>query len=100
MLQEGKSADIVVARIQDKGNLMNSFFQLNPEDILLTLNKGEIILYDETLYSQLNEHVSIGDFSKIYIGKSGKYVKGNLVALIKKIKEFVPDIKLPVEISQ
>jgi cytosine/adenosine deaminase-related metal-dependent hydrolase len=99
ILTEGKSADIVIARIKDNRNLLNSFFQLNPEDILLTLNKGEIILFDETLYSQLNEHVSTGDFSKIYIGKAGKYVKGNLSELIKKIKEFVPEIKLPAEIK-
>jgi len=98
-LRNGKKADIVISRMKNKNNLMSSFFQLNPEDILLILTNGEIALFDETIKNQLATKVILNDFSKIFINNVGKYVKGNLAELINAIKKITQEVKLPIEIE-
>ena len=63
-LVEGKSADIVVAKRNDNSHLLDNFFQLNPEDILLVLNKGEIVLFDESIRAQLDSSLQYSGFQQ------------------------------------
>jgi len=74
---------------------MNSFFQLNPEDILLVVRNGEIVLFDGTLYSQLE----VNGFNKLSINNETKYVKGNLTELVTQIKQYAPGVKLPIVVG-
>jgi cytosine/adenosine deaminase-related metal-dependent hydrolase len=99
-LTENKKADIVIAKIKDKTDILNGFFSLNPEDILMIFKDGEIILFDETILAQLTKYVSIKEFSKIFINGTCKFIKGNLPALIKHIKQYNAEIKFPVEIDE
>jgi cytosine/adenosine deaminase-related metal-dependent hydrolase len=98
-LSIGKNADVVVANMKDKNNLMNSFFLLNPEDILLVIRHGKVIVFDEILYPQLSRSISINEFSKVFISSAGKYVKGNLAALITHIKKFIPVVNFPIDVE-
>lgn len=98
VLSEEKIADIVVAKMKND-NALGSFFETNPEDILLVLRNGEIILFDEMLYAQLNRNIIINSFSKIFINNSSKYVKGNLIELIKGIKKIDSKINFPIEVG-
>lgn len=96
-IRENYLADIVIA--QNK-NIGNDFFDLNPEDILLILQKGEIKLFDEKLLEQLQrEKFSVKEFSKIFINDSYKYVRGNLPALITEIRKYNSEIVFPVQIN-
>jgi len=99
ILSGGKIADIVVAKMKGKKDSMDSFFKLNPEDILLVVRKGKIILFDEMLYAQLNRNIILREFGRIFINNIGKYVKGNLTELTSQIKKYPIEIKLPIEIE-
>jgi len=94
VLTEGKNADIVIADMKSENNSMDNFFKLNPEDILLIFKKGEIVLFDESLYSLLVQEVTIEEFDKIVINNTSKRVKGDLNQLISKTKKYIPKINL------
>lgn len=91
----GYDADLVVARIKEEAPSSDSFFKLNPADILLVLHKGNIRLFDASLYSQLNE-VPKNNFSKINIDGAYKYVYGNLPGLMNEIKAYYSGARFPV----
>lgn len=93
-LSPGYDADIVVARLKEATSTIQHVFNLNPDDLLLILHKGNVSLFDESLYSQLNvvkEH-----YSKIAIGHTYKYVYGNLPGLMAEIKKHYPGAQFPV----
>lgn len=88
--------DVVVAK-KKKDNYFDSFFSLTPEDILLIIKDGQVILYDESLHWQLHNTVSNHNFDKIHINQSAKYVQGNLAALVQQIQLINPGIKFPFD---
>ena len=96
ILSEGKDADIVVARRKDVYE-WNSFYQIDPGDILLVTRKGMIVLFDESFHANLKEISK--DFSRITVNKACKYVKGNLSHLVEQIKEYAPEVSLPIGIN-
>ena len=76
-IAEGYVADIVIAK-KNAPNNFDSFFSLNPEDILLILHNGEIKLFDILLLDKINNtDCKVNNFSKIFIGGSCKYVEGS-----------------------
>lgn len=89
-IAENKVADIMVARNKEK-----LFFDLNPEDILLVLHRGNIRLFDEALANQL-KGFPVAGFSKITLNGVVKFLHGDLPALIKNIKEYYPGAILPI----
>jgi cytosine/adenosine deaminase-related metal-dependent hydrolase len=91
-IAEQYSADIVIAKKNNISNNFDSFFSLNPDDILLILHNGEIKLFDTTLLDKMNGTDFKGTgFSKIFMGESCKYVEGSLPEL----PEQVPFYSLP-----
>jgi len=99
MIKEQKKADIIIAKMKDKSDSLNSFFGLNATDILLIIKNGEIILYDESLRAQLDQKTIIKEFCKVFINKTGKYVKGDLIKLMDQIKKYNSKINFQVEIG-
>ncbi|MGV3504797.1 MAG: amidohydrolase family protein [Adhaeribacter sp.] len=94
----GQQADLVIARKKSKLSLMECFYQLHPEDILLVIHRGEMKLFDASLYKQVAGQLPLETgFSALRLGQAKKYVKGNLPALLKEITRFHPHISLPVE---
>jgi cytosine/adenosine deaminase-related metal-dependent hydrolase len=96
-LAEGKIADLVIAKKIGGTDLMDNFFQLNPEDILLVIKNGKIVLADELLYSRLEG--GINNFSKILVSDTAKYVKGDLPGLVSQLKRYVQELNLPIEVA-
>jgi cytosine/adenosine deaminase-related metal-dependent hydrolase len=94
-ISEGKDADLVVAKMKSDKPAADAFFEINPEDILLVLHKGNLSLFDEELYPQLKE-TNLDDYSKIYIDGTCKYVQGNLPELMRKIYHYYPEASFPV----
>jgi cytosine/adenosine deaminase-related metal-dependent hydrolase len=97
-IKENYYADIVVARKKDAtDNEVDAFFSTEPADIVLILNRGAIVFFDESLLAKLN--ISVKNYSKIYVKGRCKYVIGDLSGLIKEIKKYAPQINFPVEID-
>lgn len=95
-IEKDRLADIVIAKPANPENNWDSFYGINPEHLQLVMRRGSIQLFDETLMQSLQPHLSVNDFSKVYINGVSKYVKGNLPALIMEIKKHNPDLQFPV----
>lgn len=93
-LTVGSKAAIVIAK-KKENSAMDSFFSLNPDDILLIVHSGSIVFFDEALYPQL-QGIDLRNFSKIFVGNRGKYVVGKLPDLIRSIKDIYPEAPIPV----
>jgi cytosine/adenosine deaminase-related metal-dependent hydrolase len=90
-LEANMKADMVIARINGSPS-WNSFYAIDPDDILLVLQQGEIRLFDQELEAALRAQFEISpdSFSKIRIGNSEKFVEGNLPGLMDKIRTHYP----------
>lgn len=99
VIQEEYDADIVVAKKKDKSApTTENFFSLNPEDLMLVVSKGEIVLFDISLRHALS-HLSLEHYSCVKIGASQKFVAGKAPSLVQKIKEHWPEATFPIEID-
>jgi cytosine/adenosine deaminase-related metal-dependent hydrolase len=94
-ISAGKDADIVVAKEKKVAPAKESFFNLDPQDILLVIHKGHIALFDEDMYPQLKNE-DVDSYSRIYIGGSCKYVSGNLPTLMRTIERYYGGVDFPV----
>lgn len=90
----GSDADLVVAKSNGKTSL-SAFYDVTPDDILLVMHKGEILLFDESLYHQLTG-ILTQNYSKVFTGNHFKYVQGDIHGLIAEIKRYKPDAGFPV----
>ena len=96
-IQQGLDADLVIAKAKTNAPGLSSFYDTQPDDILLVIHKGQIRLFDQVLYHQLTD-VPLSSFSKMHVGNSIKYVQGDMPGLINQIKEYKPDAGFPVYI--
>lgn len=91
-IKNGYLADIVIVRKKSENNY-DAFFNINPEDILLIIRSGKIILFDESL-----EHeCAYLDYQKFKIRSSTKFTDKEIIAVIKKLEDY--KVRLPLEIS-
>lgn len=96
----GKDADIVIAKRNGNATSLDAFYALNPEDILLLTQGGNIRLFDESIYDQLAaESFNEDKFSKISINGHVKFIEGDLPALMKDIKKYKADVVFPVGLT-
>jgi cytosine/adenosine deaminase-related metal-dependent hydrolase len=93
-----KEADLVIAN-NSKNTIFNSFYNTNPENILLITIKGAIKLFDETQKEQIVPYnLDLKNFSRIKIANTVKYVYGNLAELTNIIHQYHPSVRFPFEI--
>ena len=91
-IKNGCRADIVVVKKKSENNY-DAFFNINPEDILLIIRSGKIILFDESL-----EHeCAYLNYRKFKIRGSVKFTDKEIVAIIKKLEGY--KVQLPLELS-
>lgn len=93
-------ANIVVARNKSGKNNLKALWDINPQDILLVMYQGDLLLFD----SSLSQQIAIGGkdtngFSKIYYDEICKYVKGDLPALVNAIKSVYPQANIPFGVN-
>src|ERR1043166_6012086 len=91
-LREGFQADIVVARRPKTGEDYAAFFNINPEDIVLAISRGRIVLCDEVRYQQTGAAGSTADLYRVDLEYGSRYVAGNLTALIGEIRKYAPEL--------
>ena len=93
-IEEGKNSDIVIAR-QKSVNLYESFYNTNPEDILLILNNGEVVLFDRTIKESITGMMKhTNSFNEINIKGHIKYADYPVEDIINKIKALKPGIEI------
>jgi cytosine/adenosine deaminase-related metal-dependent hydrolase len=91
-IAENKVTNIVVAR-----NDKNHFFDLDPEDIMLVLHNGEIMMAGEELFSSFSKEIDFGNkFSKIRVGNQVKFIWGDLPGLMNECRKYFPGACFPV----
>jgi SAM-dependent methyltransferase len=88
----GAVADVVVAR-RRRGDQREAFFAINPEDILLVMKNGNIILLDSSLCSQV--HLDVPLFNVIVNGAE-KLTAENYQGVATKLRSFLPSIPVPI----
>ncbi|GJQ41945.1 MAG: hydrolase [Ignavibacteriaceae bacterium] len=91
-IKNGYLADIVVVKKKNENNY-DAFFNVNPEDILIIIRSGKIILFDESLEGEC----AYLNYNKIKIRGSIKFTDKEIVAIIKKLEDH--KVQLPLEIS-
>ncbi|PTQ95121.1 cytosine/adenosine deaminase-related metal-dependent hydrolase [Mucilaginibacter yixingensis] len=96
IIAPGYDADLVVAKTKDNDYTINSVLGTDPENILLVMHRGQIRLFDEMLYPQLNT-IDRSPFSKVRLGSGYKYIYGDLPALVQNIRRYFPDASFPIE---
>ena len=99
-IKENYSADLVVAE-NKLSSTWDSFFSLNPQDIILILKQGKIVLWDKSIKDQLNfPDNEMKLFTKIVLpGGRIKYLLGNLKGLINSIQRYNTNILFPFKIE-
>jgi len=91
-IKNGCLADIVVVKKKSENNY-DAFFNVNPEDILLIIRSGKIILFDESL-----EHECMYlNYRRFKIRGAIKFTDKEIVAVIKKLEGY--KVQLPLELS-
>ena len=98
-IKENYNADLVLAKNKSSKN-WDSFYSINPEDIILILKDGKIILWDEEIKNQLtflNSQKRL--FSKVLISGKLKYVAGNLKELFNSIHKYNSEIQFPFKLE-
>ncbi|MDP9041041.1 MAG: amidohydrolase family protein, partial [Bacteroidota bacterium] len=100
-LAVNKDADIVIAKINFETATLSNFFNINPENILMVIHKGNIRMFDKTMLSQLNRlKLNLTGFNRISINGDIKHVEGDLPTLMKAIRRHHPRIILPFDIYE
>ena len=96
-IEINKSADIVICKKKYKNN-WESFYSINPEDILLILKNGIVVFIDSELIIQ-HQNINKDDIDVIYINSIKKYIIKGIRNLIQSINALLPEYEFPISIS-
>ena len=97
-IEINKSADIVICKKKYKKN-WESFYSINPEDILLIVKNGIVVFIDSELIIQ-HQNINKDDFDVIYINSIKKYIIKGIRNLIQSINALLPEYEFPISISK
>ncbi len=92
----GAIADIVVAE-KNAVSFFDSFFSIEPQNILMIVKSGNVILFDAGLSDQFKDEINVSGFTKIKIGERNKFVIGRLDELCRRIKSYTSAVNFPFE---
>ena len=100
-ISKGRDADIIIAATATGKTGWDDFYALNPPDIVLVVQQGNIRLFDDTLFDQLKHTQLIPKkISRVMIDGACKWVAGDLPSLVKLIKTYNPAVQIPVSACQ
>jgi len=94
----GFDGDLVIAE-RSQSDPWVSFFQLNPENMLLILHKGKMCLFDESLLTKLKPQMT-EPFSKVKINRRVKFLKGDVDMVRSAIMHAHSSLHLPFEVER
>ena len=91
-IKKSYQADIVVVKKKRENNY-DAFFNINPEDILLIIRSGKIVVFDESL----EDECAYLNYRKFKIRGSVKFTDIEIVTILKMLEGY--NIQLPLELS-
>ena len=98
ILSPGFKADLVIAE-KKYLNFFDSFFAIEPENILMLIKDGKIILIDSQFSNQLKDSkFMLHDFTEIKIGPRVKLIAGKLNNLCRQIETYSSNVFFPFEL--
>jgi hypothetical protein len=91
-----KASDDTRRGLYDSGthSRMDAFFGLDPEDLLLVLHEGRILLFDVSIRDMLME-AGMGDLDFDFTRCGRKYVVGDIPGLMAEIRRYYPAAHFP-----
>jgi hypothetical protein len=95
-ISENKIADIVISKTYSDDK-WNDYYNTNPENIILIIKAGRIVLIDKD-YEDRNCIIKKTGFDLIAINNVGKYVVRGLKDIVENIHNYIPDYKFPFTI--
>lgn len=95
-LSENFTADIIISK-KKFPDVWESFYCINPEDILLILKNGKIVFMDEDLAKYCGL-IEINNYDLISINSKHKFVIKGIVDLMKSVYHFLPQFNFPITI--
>jgi len=72
--------------------LLDSFFDLNPEDLLLVMVNNKVTLIDQSILDGLTE-----GYTLVNVGKSKKWIESSLASVIHELE--AQGVNLPLQVS-
>lgn len=91
-IEENYFADLVLAK-KKHIDIWESFFSVNPEDIILIFKKGEVILLDEGILPKIN--LGNKHFYKFNLNGKTKFISYNINEAVNQLKNLNDNIKIP-----
>ncbi len=89
-IQPGRLADLVVAK-KKRAPIWEAFYAISPEDILLVVKNGKVVLCDDVwLPKILKTELATDYYWTINVSGGKKHIAANLPALLKQIQEYCP----------
>ncbi|MBK8550890.1 MAG: amidohydrolase family protein [Ignavibacteria bacterium] len=86
-ISEGKIADMVIVK-NKSNNLFNSFYKTDPEDILLILKNGRIVLFDESVKGILSFITDeLERFAEVMLNGKVKFVNFDVTGILKELRK-------------
>lgn len=110
-LTRGYRADLVIARPKGGAarpfpkagttplSAMDAFFGVDPEDLLLVLHQGRILLFDVSIRDMLME-AGMGDLDFDFTRCGRKYIVGDVPGLMAEIRHFYPEASFPAMLTE
>jgi len=93
-LAAGKKADLVIARPKPGLSGMDAFYGIDPEDLLLVLHEGRILVFDISLRDMLMD-AGMSDLDFDFTRCGQKYVVGDVPGLMAEIRRYYPAAAFP-----
>ncbi len=94
VIEINKKADLVIAEKNNENN-MGSFYSCNPENIIMIIKNGKIVLVDDKFAAD-HRGIQYEHFDKVLINNRIKLLPKGFNDLMKKISEFLPPKEFPV----
>ena len=95
-IEVGKIADLVIAE-KKTADPMEAFFNVNPQDLLLVISNGEIVLIDENIVNGSSDNFRGPGLKPIIINDRVKYIPEHFINTIKEIQKFT-NVSLPCKV--
>lgn len=96
IISVGYKADIVISG-KNSGSIYDSFYNTDPENILLILKNGKIILYDQSIKDSLPFHITQNIFEALIINGKIKFIDYKITETLNSLRKF--NLPLPVEME-
>ncbi|HMS34968.1 MAG TPA: amidohydrolase family protein [Ignavibacteria bacterium] len=93
VISEGYKADIVISE-KNSGSIYDSFYNTDPEGILLILKSGKFILYDQSMEDSLSVHKIQNNFQPIALNGKLKFINYNITGTLNSLGKY--NLSLPV----